>query len=328
MSNFRPTASPVAGPTAESLIKRAFLFLEDGDFQNADMYSERVLDMDPVNGDAYLVKLLIQFRVRNIEQLQNQPYRLDPSKHYQKILRFGNHSLKQRLEIINHTIVYNTANRAMHTARNDAEFKKAAAMFNEIASFRDAAHRRDECYARANAIIMEIQARQRAAYEQKRMLEEQRRRQIEFQQQQYIRQQQMMEEQRRQQYIQQQQILEQQRQAELQRQQQIEAQRRAAMEAQKQQIEEEQKRIIEENKRKIAEAQALKEQQEAQAQAELMAKQQAEQAKIAEKEAKENEKAAKKAAKVAEKEAKAAAKLAEKEAKRAAKEAKKAAKNS
>lgn len=334
MSTYPPSPASFMGPTVESLIKRAFLFLEDGDFQSANTYSERVLDMDPENADAYLVKLLIQFRVRNVNQLQNQPYRLEPSAHYQKILRFGNGPLKKQLETINFGILYNLACDAMQKARTDADFKKVASMFDEIQGYRDATQRRDACYARANAIIAEIQARQRAAMEQQRRLEEQRRRQIEFQRQEQIRQQQMMEMQRRQQMeaqrqaeLHRQQQIEAQRQAELQRQQQIEAQRQAEIEAQKRQIEEEQKRIIEENKIKIAEAQALKAQQEAEQQAKLKAEHDAMQAKLDKKQAKINEKEAKKAAKLAEKQAKVAAKEAAKEAKRAEKEAKKAAKN-
>ncbi len=326
MSEFNPTPTPAVGPTVESLIKRAFLFLEDGDFQNANTYSERVLDINPENADAYLVKLLIQFRVRHVNQLQNQPYRLEPSVHYQKILRFGSDSLKKQLETINFGILYNLACDAMQKARSDADFKKVAAMFDEIQGFRDATERRDTCYARANAIIAEIQARQRAAMEQQRRMEEQRRAAMEAQRQQYIRQQQMLEQQRqqqmeaqRQQYLQQQRALEQQRQMEEQHRAAVEAQQRAAMEAQKKQIEEEQKRIIEENKIKIAEAQALKAQQEAEEQAKLQAEQAAIQAKADEKLAKANEKEAKKAAKIAEKEAKKAEKQAEKEAKKAAK---------
>ena len=40
------------------LLKRTALFLEDGNWQEADQYCERVLDLDPENAQAYLYKLM------------------------------------------------------------------------------------------------------------------------------------------------------------------------------------------------------------------------------------------------------------------------------
>ena len=40
------------------LLKRAFMFLEDGNWQEADAYCEKVLDQDPENAQAYLGKLM------------------------------------------------------------------------------------------------------------------------------------------------------------------------------------------------------------------------------------------------------------------------------
>ena len=48
-----------AMPNIEPLLKRAFMFLEDGDWESADEYCERVLDQDPENAMAYLGKLMV-----------------------------------------------------------------------------------------------------------------------------------------------------------------------------------------------------------------------------------------------------------------------------
>ena len=40
------------------LLKRASILIEDGDFKNAEAYCERVLEIDPENGTAYLGKLM------------------------------------------------------------------------------------------------------------------------------------------------------------------------------------------------------------------------------------------------------------------------------
>ena len=60
----------------ESLLKRAFMFLEDGDWSAADEYCEKVLDIDPENAMAYLGKLMAECRACRMEDLQNceQPF--------------------------------------------------------------------------------------------------------------------------------------------------------------------------------------------------------------------------------------------------------------
>lgn len=54
----------VANSTAP-LLKRAFMFLEDGDFGSANEYCEKVLDIDPENAEAYLGKLMAELHVKN-----------------------------------------------------------------------------------------------------------------------------------------------------------------------------------------------------------------------------------------------------------------------
>ena len=44
------------------LLKRAFMFLEDGDFSRADEFCEQVLNLDPENAEAYLGKLMAEQR--------------------------------------------------------------------------------------------------------------------------------------------------------------------------------------------------------------------------------------------------------------------------
>ena len=69
----------------EPLLKRVFMFLEDGDWKSADEYCERVLDMDPENPMAYLGKLLAQMRVRT-KSFEENP-------NYKKLLRYCHEGL-------------------------------------------------------------------------------------------------------------------------------------------------------------------------------------------------------------------------------------------
>ena len=79
------------------LLRRVSMFLEDGDWQRADEYCEKVLDLDPENAEAYLDKLMAELHVRTREALKDQPEPFDTLSNYQKILRFGDEKLKQQL---------------------------------------------------------------------------------------------------------------------------------------------------------------------------------------------------------------------------------------
>ena len=84
-----------------SLLKRAFMFLEDGDWKSADEYCEKVLDIEPECAEAYLGKLMAQSRVDEVDGLKNCNCSFNDNSNYQKILRFGDNALKEKLEKIN-----------------------------------------------------------------------------------------------------------------------------------------------------------------------------------------------------------------------------------
>ena len=84
--------------TTESLLKRAFMYLEDGDWNNANTYCERVLDVDPENVTAYLGKLMLERRAQSIEDLAAGIDPFENSKYYEKVMRFGDECLKAKLQ--------------------------------------------------------------------------------------------------------------------------------------------------------------------------------------------------------------------------------------
>lgn len=90
--------SPSLTGNIAPLLERAFMFLEDGDFERADEFCEQVLNLDPKNGRAYLGKLMVALQVRKENDLKNQPCPFDGDSNYQKIMRFGDDALKKQLE--------------------------------------------------------------------------------------------------------------------------------------------------------------------------------------------------------------------------------------
>lgn len=79
------------------LLKRAFIFLEDEEWDTANEYAEKILDMDPECGEAYLIKLLIEFKFSKREMLKNCEKPFDDRKNYNKALKFAHEDLRNEL---------------------------------------------------------------------------------------------------------------------------------------------------------------------------------------------------------------------------------------
>ena len=86
-----------SGPNVAPLIKRIFIFLEDGDFESADEYCEKVLDMDPETAEAYLGKLMIEWKVRNRQDLAECKDPLSTNHNYPRLMRYASEKLKAEL---------------------------------------------------------------------------------------------------------------------------------------------------------------------------------------------------------------------------------------
>ena len=149
-----------------SLLRRAFLFLEDGEWSKADEFCEQVLNLDPENAQAYLGKLMAELHVNNQEDLKNCPQPFDSQNNYKKAMRFGDKSLQKKLTDAVSFIkdrnendrlmgIYNSAVKAMNAARNELAYKSAAATFRTILGFKNADDLAEQCLALAEACRLE-----------------------------------------------------------------------------------------------------------------------------------------------------------------------------
>lgn len=153
------------------LLKRAFMFLEDGDWNSANEYCEKVLDIDPENASAYLGKLLSELRVSKQEALKDQSEPFDHNNNYQKAVRFADEKLKtvltgyiEHINIRNENArldsIYNRAKNAMSAANTESAYKEVAYLFETISEYQDSAVLAQSCYekaevARKDAILSE-----------------------------------------------------------------------------------------------------------------------------------------------------------------------------
>lgn len=144
------------------LLERVSIFLEDGKWNDANIYCEKVLDIDPKNAQAYLGKLMAELKVKSRKQLADCARPFDNLDNYGKVIRFGDEKLeneirgyishiKERNENNRLTDAYTNAINAMNSAETEADFKAAAHAFQSIADFKDSKDKAKECLEKAEA---------------------------------------------------------------------------------------------------------------------------------------------------------------------------------
>ena len=153
------------------LLKRAFLFLEDGDWDEANSYCEKVLDQDPENAQAYLGKLMVELHAHRQEDIAHSEQPYSESRNFQKAVRYGDEKLKKMLEDYNEQIIernennrktglYNSAVETMKSASSESDWRNAARGFQILTGFKDSDALAEECLqqaeaSRKNAIYLE-----------------------------------------------------------------------------------------------------------------------------------------------------------------------------
>ena len=83
--------------TKMGLLKRTFMFIEEGDWSNADRYAEKVLDLDPENGEAYLAKAMVDLRIPSLLALRDVSY-FENNSNTKKALRYGSDALRNDIQ--------------------------------------------------------------------------------------------------------------------------------------------------------------------------------------------------------------------------------------
>ena len=156
-----------------ALLRRAFMYLEDGEWESADEYCEKVLDMEPENPQAYLGKLMADMEVTSREQLRDVSQSFENSPDYRKILRFGDSALqnelkeyaahiRDRIEQERQQKIYlrakNIMNRSMGITESTEAKKRyweAQSLFASIEKYEDAKQMAEKCKQLADEVDFE-----------------------------------------------------------------------------------------------------------------------------------------------------------------------------
>jgi len=154
------------------LLKRAYMFLEDGNWQEGNEYCEKVLDQEPENAQAYLGKLMAELQVKSQENLKNCAEPFDSLNNYQKACRFDSKLaeqlqsdikfIKDRNENTRLMGNYDNAQCSMRNAQSEDEYKKAAELFKSISGFKDADTLAEQCLDKAEQLKQKRLAKEEA----------------------------------------------------------------------------------------------------------------------------------------------------------------------
>ncbi len=148
----------------DSLLKRANMFLEDGDFKSADEYFDRILDNDPENGDAYLGKLLCEFNADSIDSLLSVETSIENSINYKKAIRYlsdksvyidSSETLKNiadRIKNENANKEYKSLLQLIDSAKTISDYSNIIIIAEKISWYSNTNELIDECNKKINII--------------------------------------------------------------------------------------------------------------------------------------------------------------------------------
>ena len=134
----------------ESVFKRVYMALEDGEFARADAFCEQILNQNPEDAEAYVCKLLAELRLRRRAELANSTVPFYNSNNYKKAIQFGSGRLKNELYAASQRVcanidnknngeILNQARAMLESARDIPACKRVQSIFLSIPNHPDSA---------------------------------------------------------------------------------------------------------------------------------------------------------------------------------------------
>jgi len=101
------------------LVRRAYLFCEDGDFEKANEYADKALDIQPESVDVYIIKFLVDYKLKTIDQIVDSKKLIENNENYERALRFSTNEQKEKLLEYKKEQIYNLARRCIEESDNN-----------------------------------------------------------------------------------------------------------------------------------------------------------------------------------------------------------------
>ena len=166
----------------QASVKRAFLFLEDEEWETAEEYFDSILDIDPENAEAYLGKLMAQKRVSQKDEIVNQDNSFFEDKLFKRALRFADDTIKDELESYQSKKAENENNEFFERAYKSIVEEKNCAQtpyqynllqkkFIAFKGYKDTALLADQCSTKAKKLTEANYSRAHELMNEKKYLE-------------------------------------------------------------------------------------------------------------------------------------------------------------
>jgi serine/threonine protein kinase len=180
-----PGTRTLRDPSADPLLKRAFIFLAGGEFAQADEYFEKILDIDPENARAYIGKLMVKLHVGEESRLAAHGRLLSEYLDYQRAIQFADGKYRELLQGYNQAIqerIYQEALREMKTGKSEEDFNNVLQKFLSVSGYKKADKMAGKCQKYKERLEKERTARaekerlekERAAQAEQERLEKER----------------------------------------------------------------------------------------------------------------------------------------------------------
>lgn len=139
-----------------NLLKRVFLFLEDEEWEAAEEYCEKVLNIDYKNAQAYLGKMMVDYHIKSFDELSSLDIMFDNNKNYKRIIAYGDKQLISKLNgflsCISNKVensylekIYYSALNKKNNAVTEKDYKECINLFANIIDYKNTKQMIDEC---------------------------------------------------------------------------------------------------------------------------------------------------------------------------------------
>ena len=141
----------------DSLIKRAFSFLENNEWKKAEAYAESALDIEPERAEAYLVKLMVDLQVSIPDELSAQSDSFEENPNYKKALQYADSELSSKMIYyiteIKCSPIYKEAKQLFDHAQSPRDYEESKKLFCQIPEYADSSVYIEKCKTQKTEFI-------------------------------------------------------------------------------------------------------------------------------------------------------------------------------
>lgn len=154
-SSHLTSETPTIAASSDTLLRRALILIEDGNFKEARTYCNRILDMEPEKSSAYIMQLMIDLKARQIKEIANQHIVLSENPLFQRALKYADDKFRITLldyqeqnrfylDQLHKDKVYSNAVRKSRSSRI-SDVQEAMQMFDSINDWKDSSDQIKNC---------------------------------------------------------------------------------------------------------------------------------------------------------------------------------------